>query len=313
MARDYSSTDEYMVERSETLQGLFSDAGNLPDFTVFDPNLDAAFAAQWQTAIDAAVATVSGETVDDQVVQLTQIVDGAMKNCRKKYIEVKYFFNLAFPGNVGIMKEMGLDDYVTARNRQMRMVFFTENLHAAAEKNKVALIAAGYSQLRIDEIETFRAALQTANKNQNKFLKGRPVLTQEREKIFNTCFGFTNRVCDAALSVYYDDDVKGGLFVFEPSGGNNSEFFDGLIGMGVEKHVDDFTYNVNIKFILTNTGTNPLEFQLKEAGVFVGNIVMVAPGATVEKMATDFFTSGDSIWVRNPGPGDGSYEIEETT
>lgn len=313
MARDYSSTDGYMVERSETLQALFSDGGNLPDFTAFDPNLDAGFASDWQDAIDAAVATTSGETVDDQVIQLTQVVEGAMKNCRKKYIEVKYFFNLAFPGNVGIMKEMGLDDYEGARNRQMRLIFFSENLHEAAEKNKIALIAAGYSQLRIDEIVTFVNALRLANKNQNKLLKGRPLLTQEREKIFNTCYGFTKRVCDAALSVYYDDDVKAGLFVFEPSGSSNSEFFEGLIAMNTEKQVDGFTYNPNIKFILTNTGTGPLEFQLKEAGVFVGNTVMVMPGSTVEKLASEFFTSGDSIWVRNPGPAEGSYEIEETT
>ena len=311
MARHYSTSDEYMAERSDTLQSLFTE--DLADFTAFDPGLSAAFADDWQTAIDAVVTAQSGETVDDQVQQLTQIVDEAMKACRKKYIEVKYFFTLAYPGNKAVMKEMGADDYEQARKRQMRLVFFSEALHAAAEKFKTALLANGYTQARIDEIGNLAAALKQANKNQNALLKGRPSLTQDREKIYNDCYAFTERVCEAALSVYYDNEVKQSQYVFEPSGGGGtSEFFEGELAIAESKQIDDFTYNASMHFVMGNTGGSKLEFCFKQAGVVVGNVFELEPGTTLEKTAADFAASGDSIWVRNVGAAGGAYELEET-
>lgn len=312
MARHYSTSDEYMAERSDTLQSLFVE--NLADFTAFDPGLDADFADEWQDAIDTAVAAQSGETVDDQVQQLTQIVDDAMKACRKKYIEVKYFFGQAFPNDLGVMKEMGADNYERARKRQMRLVFFTEALHAAAEKFKLQLIAKDYTQVKIDEIATLAAALKTANKNQNALLNGRPSLTQEREKIFNDCFAFTKRVCEAALSVYYDNEVKQGLFVFIPSGSSgNSEFFEGTVAAGATVMVDDFTYNANMRFDMENTGTTLLTFALSLDGTTpTGTSVQVPAGETESLLASEMAPAGTSLIVTNGGGTQGSYSVEES-
>lgn len=313
MARNYSTTDEYMVERSETLQSVFGTEA-AADFVAFDPELDAAFNTAWLDAIQAAIAAVSGETVGDQIIQLTQLVEEKMRNCKKKYVEVKYFFEKAFPGNVGVMKEMGADDYEVARKSQIRLIFFMESMHVTAEKYKTQLIAKGYTQARIDEIGTLKTELQTANKNQNKLLKTRPVLTQDRELIYNTCYDFTKRVCDAAQIVYYDDEVKRNFFVFESVGGQNTEFFDGTVADGEKKQVDDFTYSGNMKFAITNTGTIKLAFYFGLGAVVpTGNIFELQPGESIEKLASEFSAAGDSLWVEGVGTGGGgAYEVEET-
>lgn len=301
-----------MVERSETLQQLFEN--NLADFTAFDPDLDSAFNIDWKAAIEAAINITSGETVDDELQSYTQDTLAALTNCQKKYIEVKYYFAKAFPGNRAVMKEMGLDDYKRSRERQMRMVFFMENLHLKSEKYKVQLLANGYTQLKIDEIDTLRLALQAANKAQNAFSKGRPVLTQDRENIYNTCYDITAQICDAADSVYYNNEVKRNLFVFEPVGGSSTEFFEGEVPPLGQKMVDDFTYNSNRNFQIQNTGEVPLNFFFSLDGNSpVGNSITVNPGETVEKSSTDFHTEGTSLMAKN---GDavksGSYEVEES-
>lgn len=312
MARFYNTSDEFMVERSDTIQQLFSD--NLAPFTLFDPELDAAFATAWQTAIDNAVAAESAETVDDQMQQLTDAVLVAMNNGRKKYVEVGYYFKLAFPKNRAVMKEMGADDYVKARNRQMRLVMFLENLHLKAEKYKTQLIAKGYTQLKIDAIDTLRQALQAANKAQNAYAKGRPVLTQDRENILNACYSFTDRVCEAANSVFYDDEVMRALFVFNPGGENgDAEIFEGTVAATATVMVDDFTYNANMRFDLQNTGTTLLTFALSLDGTTpTGTSVQVPAGETESILASEMAPAGTSLIVTNGGGTQGSYIVEES-
>lgn len=299
------------MERSETLQQLFTD--HLADFTAFDPDLNATFNTNWLAAIEAAVTATNSETVDDEMQLLTQATLQAMVNCQRKYIEVKYYFGKAFPGNKPVMKEMGTDDYKRARERQMRMVFFMDNLFTKASKYKVQLIAKGYTQPKIDEIDTLRQALQAANKAQNAFSKGRPVLSQERENIYNACYNFTRQVCDAADSVYYDNEVLQKLFVFEPSGGDSSEFFEGTVPKLGQIMVDDFSYDAGRNFKMQNTGTVALSFFFSlDANNPVGNTHTVNPGETLEKTSADFHTEGTSLIVKNPNADtEGSYEVEE--
>lgn len=312
MARNYSSSDDYMVERSETLQALFEQ--HMADFTAFDPALDGIFSGAWTNAIEQCIVVTDSETVDDQMMELGQAVEEIMKKCRKKYIEVKYYFELAFAGNRAVMKEMGTDDYERARNRQMRMVFFMENLYLSAEKYKTQLLTSGYTQPRIDEINDLRSELQKANRKQNAFIKGRPVLTQERETIFNACYAYTQRVCEAALSVYYDDDVKRSLFVFQPEPGSSSEFFSGTVNPDSKLQVDDFTYNPAMKFLMQNTGPVALSFYLVNGtDQPVGNIFEINPGDSLEKTAAEFFSAGTALWVKNADSSTaGSFEVEES-
>lgn len=311
MARNYNTSDEYMVERSETILGQFET--DFADFEALDPNLNAAFAADWGAAIENAVAQTAGETVDDQMQQLTAVVGEKMELCRKKYIEVKYFFTRAFPNNKPVMKEMGEDDYERARLSQMRMIFFMENLHVAAERHKIQLMAKGYTQAKIDEIEALRTGLQAANKVQNVFKKGRPVLTLGRETVYNNCYAFTAQVAAAAEVVYADNPVKKALYVFEPASGTGGEFFEGEVPPNNTRQIDDFHYHETMRFHIRNTGAVELSFFLTENGTAVGNVAVVAPGAEIERAITDFAPTGNAIAVQNnDSSATGRYEVEES-
>ena len=70
------------------------------------------------------------------------------------------------------------------------------------------MIAQGFTQARIDEVNSIKTALDTANQNHEAFKKNRPVLTQERVGKMNAAWERMLDVCKAAKFVYSENHAK---------------------------------------------------------------------------------------------------------
>ncbi len=260
--RAYTSSDDYMLETSDTIHALFNI--NIADFTAFDSNLDATFSSNWLTKINAARTVVRDSQIKDVLAEKTEIVLSIMENCRQKYIQVKYFAIQTFPNSSAKQSEFGIDTYKTVRTNQSKMILFLDEMHKACVKYQTELNVAGLTDPQIDEIITLRDTLLEANTNQESYTKGRPVLTQDRILALNECYLSTKRVVDAAHVVYYNDYARKNQFVFgsgndSGSGSNSDLTITGLISNALNAApIGAATIIITSSLGSYNTTTDPL-------------------------------------------------------
>lgn len=212
--RAFSITDAEMFEAQKTKRGFFIE--DQAEFENFDTDFKTPFEADWLTAIDNAETILQDETLTDQLTQLTNAVEKEMRNCRDKFQDSKYFIEKTFPDNVPVWNEFGYNNYDDARRYQIKMIQFMKNFSLVATKYKTLLIAKGYTQPKIDEIETFRAALDTANQNQELFKGNQPVSTQERINVYNELWDILVKVCTAGKRIFKNDFAKLQRYLLPP-------------------------------------------------------------------------------------------------
>ena len=212
--RLYSITDPEMYEAAKAKRGFFLE--DKADFIAFDGDFADPFAADWLTLISDAEALPQDETIDDQLTQLTAAVEAEMVKCRDKFQDAKYFIEKTFPNNAPVWNEFGYNNYEAARKSQVRMIQFMKNFHSVATKYKIQLIAKGYAQPKIDEIETFRAALDAANQVQELFIGNLPVQTQTRHLKNNEVWNTMVQVCTAGKRIFKNDFAKYQRYLLPP-------------------------------------------------------------------------------------------------
>jgi hypothetical protein len=197
--RLYTVADAYIIQFAKTLRGVF--INDQATFVARDPSFNTPYETDWLNAINAAEAQDSDETVDDQLTQLTAVVDAEMELCRILFQDAKPFIRKAFPNMPGRWNEFGFDDYDAARKNQPFMLEFMSNFHKAATRYAPPLLAVNVTQAMIDEIETRRAALNTANDTQENFKKMMQGLTEQRIITLNAMYGYCTNVCETGKLV----------------------------------------------------------------------------------------------------------------
>ncbi|MFI5218780.1 MAG: carboxypeptidase regulatory-like domain-containing protein [Bacteroidia bacterium] len=210
----YNISHAEMIESAKTKRGFFLE--DKAGFVAFDADFDDPYAADWLTAITAAEAVPTDETIDDQLTQLTADVETEMKKCRNKFQDTKYFIEKAFPNNQPVWNEFGYNNYNDARRVQVKMLQFMKTFHTVCEKYKVKLDAAGYPQAKIDEIPPLRTLLDAANTAQEVFIGNLPVQTQERISKHNIVWDIEVRVCTAGKNIFQDDYAKYQRYLLPP-------------------------------------------------------------------------------------------------
>ncbi len=205
-----------MIQKSKTYRLHFNNRNAA--FTAFDAVFGNPFAANWLTAINAAEAQDTYETLEDQQQTETAEVNAELVKAQKIYIELKYFIEKAFPDAFTIRNEFGLDTYSEIRSSQPEMIQFFSNMHDKAEnKYKAELIEAGYTQPKIDEIETIKNSLDTEDQEQEVFIDENALATSTRNQVYNVAWEFAQKVNRAAHVIYADDADTLNLFLLPPS------------------------------------------------------------------------------------------------
>lgn len=312
--RAYSFGDAYMLETADTLHGLFLD--KVADFTAMDTTLDANFGTDWLALIDAARAIVSDSQVRGiQAVKTSDVLD-QMELCRKKYIQVKYFVSMAYPDSLSRQEMFKLSDYDDVRQSQNKMLNFMDDLHATCENNSAELIAAGMTQAQIDEIRTLFDGLRSLNKDQEDYMRLRPVLTEERVVALNACYSTTMRVVNAAQSIYYDNYALRRAFTFNPTGGNSGGDEDDSVTINATIINDNnavelysVPYLAQRQITVTNNGPEDVEIFIANSAPEMGTPQMVSAGDTQTFNSDNLGPDGDKIFVRSMSPSGGETTL----
>lgn len=307
--RAFDGTDAYLIETAITIRSLMQN--DLADFSPFSTKFDATYLAAFQTAIDDCLAFGTDETAQDQQSQLTNDVLAALKNCFKKYGQMKFFAEQAFPKNIDRQNEFGTNDYQKARRNQAQMIVFMDTLHAISQKYKTDLIAAGATQAQIDEILTLRDAYIEANRKQEVAIKERPSDTRERNIKLNTLYGFIVTVNSAAQIIYYDNDAKKGAYVFNPGVSSGKTIKEGSAAPNATIPVAEVPYRANRNITFENTGAEQLFFGLGTTpNAIEGTVVGVPAGESNTLRSEELLAEGNFIICKNDSPNPSSYKVE---
>ena len=213
MSRSYNLSDPKMIQFSSAYRLVFVD--HQAEFTTFDPDFATPFETDWNTAISASVAVPTEESRNDLQADMTAKVNDTMRLSRLKYHEVAYFVRKAFPTNTDIQGLFGLNDYDKAATDQAVMRPFLHRMwNTAVNVHKAPLLAAGYTQLKIDAIATLRDELGTSDSQQDHFSMTSPEDTEARINTHNATWNFAQQVNAAAKVIYAENPVLYNLFLF---------------------------------------------------------------------------------------------------
>lgn len=315
LTRDYPGTDWYLMEQSQTLKDFFDD--DVADFEAFDTSLNAAFGNAWQTLIDKAVNYKDDTTVSAELGTQTDKVDEAMQACRNMYMDIIYFAEQAFGANSPVLRQFGKGNaYKQASNAQGRMFDFMDELSQTAVSYQAELVAAGCPAATIANIATVRDAFKAANRTQNKSVKGRPVITQDRLKAYNDLYAATRKVIDAAQRVYRNNAAKLGLYAYNPvmQHGDTTESLDFTLAPNEVKVIAQLTFDAARALSFKNTGATTIRFGLSTtadfpAGGFVTLALNSQAGTTMGNMGTEGTFLLAQNTEANPGSGQAEWDV----
>lgn len=217
--RIYRTSDSYMLSTSGALRLLFIE--DLASFTAFDSTLNAAFSEAWNVRIKKAHDTMPDSLIKDVQAGKTEIVMAVMEEAKDLYKELRFFSQKVFKDSLSKQKEFGVADYPKARVNQESMLALLGELHTASTKYATELISGGYSQSKIDAIETLREKLDAAHLEQESYKAGRRTITQERIQILNECYATTKLVIDAAMVVFSNNPARRKAYLYREGSGKN--------------------------------------------------------------------------------------------
>lgn len=215
LTRNFSISDGAMLQDGRITHAQF--VLDEADFIGLDDDFKPPYAANWLTAIEDASKAPKDEQIVDVQTGLTATVDACLDACRSHFQGAKYYIEKAFASKVWVLNEFGYDNYDEVRQVPEKMITFMDVFSTTANKYKTELIAAKYTQAKIDEIATKRQALIDAKKEQELGKNSRLSATQNRVLLLNTAWGFRTKLAKAAKVIYADNYAKYKIYLLPAS------------------------------------------------------------------------------------------------
>lgn len=214
--REYTMEDLDMLQLAQVFHDNF-----VIDETAFVaafPMLDAPFAANFQTAIDAADDIPSGAEVDSLIAVITEGLNNQMPLARAALQKLFTYADLTW-NSLAKTDSFGKNRYGKARQSQIRIKELLELAHRQAEvaANKADLIASGYTQGDIDELETIMDEIDSLNRDQEDALSNRGIQTQVRVTAMNAVWEFMRQINKTSKVVFVDSPAKLDMYLLYPT------------------------------------------------------------------------------------------------
>jgi len=204
--RNFSGSDAVMVQNSRVMHGIF--ITDKARFISFDKDFSDPFGDNWIQAAEIAInVTQDADTLVD-LTAYSQMVENKMEECRRFFMEMKYFIEKAFPNNKENWEPFGYSEYDSVRKSETKMIKFLGVLYKTTLKYKTQLLNAGFPEEKVERIQELQNELEEADYNQEIDKKGRPLLTQDRINILNECYGYMQKVSKAAKIIFADNYAK---------------------------------------------------------------------------------------------------------
>ena len=313
IVRLYRCPDSIMIEAADTLIALYIDDESeffAYNAVMFPPE----FKTTFQTHITSAHNVIKDMVVVDEQQEESLEVTAKMKECFAYFQRMKPTIMFTFPNKPAVWNQFGFNDYDFARRSHGRMVQFMDMLHKTSVKYSVELIAKGWTQVKIDQCETLAGELKTENTEQEQAKKDRPVETQERIVVLNTCWEDMVFVTNAAKAVFYDNFAKLHQYTLPAGGADEQHTFDLDIAVGETENVTEQTFAAEEEITIDNLGTGDLDFALVlnlEDAVAPGTGVTIAGGTSETVTASQLgdVTQNHFLNVTNNGSVVGSCRV----
>jgi hypothetical protein len=216
LERDYQGEDLIMLQRAQVFHnGFVTDkAAFVADF----PLLDDPFITDMQTAINTADVIPSSAEVESEIIVVTEELNAQLPLGQKALQKLYTYVEMAWESKAR-EKDFGRDRYQKARNSQLKMKELLELAHRKAEKpaNKTVLLATGYTQAAIDELETIATTIDTINAQQEDLLAARTQHTEARISAYNTVWGFMKKINQASKVTFADNPAKIDFYLLYPT------------------------------------------------------------------------------------------------
>lgn len=206
LARAYGVKDTIVLQSAKVMLSLFED--DQAEFAAFDADFGTPYETTWKQAIEDCGPHLNDETIRDQLQQCTEIVKAAMKACREKYTDLKFFVRKAFPDDPAALQVFGFHTFRQESRKQLALIQLMNVVHSEAEDRAVALNAAGFSNADIAEIDTLNQALIAANTAQEAFKGARGTKTEDRKLAYNALWKIMQTVNRASRSIYRNNPAK---------------------------------------------------------------------------------------------------------
>lgn len=213
--RDFQISDDTMLQDGRTTHAQF--VLDEADFIDLDDDFKPPFATNWLAAIEDASKAPKDEQIVDVQTGLTAAVEASLKDCASHFQGAKYYIDKAFADKQWILNEFGYDNYENARQVPEKMVTFMDVFWTTADKYKAALIAAKYTQAKIDAIAAKRLVLIDAKKDQELGKNSRLSATHTRVILLNKAWGYRTKVAKAAKVIYADNYAKYKIYLLPAS------------------------------------------------------------------------------------------------
>ena len=215
--RIFHRTDEEVLQQSDLKLASFLENKNL--FIERFPQFADPFAGDWATVTATArsippdyvsVSNQSGET---------EALMNLMENGRNLYQTLILYTQLAFPGNVAMLRIMGHSQYDSARTNQLKLpvLLKTAYTQATLAENKQALMAQGMKEAEIESLLTMAESIINQQIIQQKAKKGRTLDANKRITALNLVWSKMALVCQCAKLLFQNDAIHYNLFLLSDS------------------------------------------------------------------------------------------------
>lgn len=208
-ARTTDLPDPLAIRRAEQVLALFDDHQTV--FEAFDPQFDAAYRAQWRTAIDAAISFPTDESTLDEQKGYLQAIEAQAKLAKQVVADLRYYAQKAF-GTKGFYTVFGFGRSARSRFSTANHVVYLHSLHRLAQHYSAQLMAQGMAAGQITALETVANHLLEAEVQQETYKRLRTERAVVRSQTMRHMWGFVQEVNKAALVVFANDPVVQGLF-----------------------------------------------------------------------------------------------------
>lgn len=185
----------------------------LADFTAFDANLHAAFAADWLAFIQIFEALPSDETMIDTIAQATDDLDIQRKVCYDSIRDIEYYAHRAFPDNAKKNREFGFNAARKENERDIRkMIVNLMVTRKVAVDYTAELTAVGMPAGMLLAFKDKAGALGDSEVHQEYTKRLRIRAFENRVNGYNSLYRTYIRVRLAAYSIYSNQPETRQLF-----------------------------------------------------------------------------------------------------
>lgn len=219
--RKYNVPDAVMLDAADVIYAFYViDEPDFQNFSniVFTNN----YANDFKSEIDAARAVVKDMVIIDELAKETEDVVKKVQECIDHFNELRFFVEKAFPNSDAMLNQFGYNDYREATKNQGKFLQFMEMLVLTVDKYNNELLAQGYTNAKINQIETLAEELRQEQQEQEQFKKTRVLLTEKRINIMNKPWLRMLDIYDAAKTIYKDSPSKVAEYELPRPTGDNS-------------------------------------------------------------------------------------------